>query len=187
VLYTNICQKFDYCSAILHGSPKSSTIFPEWIFLTRILLVHLCGMFLQSCLARVVLQQSKYRNATQLLKSLRWLPVQQRIPFKLAVVTYKVKSTKMPAYLHTLLSERVPTRTLKSSSRPFLDVTRIKSLCGQQAALHISASNTWNSLPVMDIRLACSVTISKKCLYQTMLILEYIMRVMKFESVRCPE
>jgi len=103
---------------------------------------------------------AQYTNATPQLKSLNWLPVQQRIQFKLAVVTYKVKSTKMPAYLHSLLRERVPTRTLRSSSRTLLDVTRIKTSYGQRA-FRVSAPNTWNSL-LVDIQMAYSLTIFKK-------------------------
>jgi len=138
-------SKLDYCNAIQHGSPKSSTAVLQRT---------------HNSLAHVVLQESKYTNATPLPKSLHWLPVQQRIQFKLAVVTYKVKSTKMPAYLHSLLSERVPTRTIRSSTRPLLDVTRIKIVYGQRV-FRISAPNIWNSLPV-DIQLACSLTIFKK-------------------------
>jgi hypothetical protein len=37
------------------------------------------------------------------LKSPHWLPIIQRITFKIAVITYKVKKTSMPAYLHNLL------------------------------------------------------------------------------------
>jgi len=66
----------------------------------------------------------------------------------------------MPAYLHSLLRERVPTRTLRSLSRPLLDVTSISTLYDQRA-FRISAPNTWNSLPVA-IQLACSLTISEK-------------------------
>ena len=112
---------------------------------------------------RVLYSNSRSTRAPlhPLLKSLHWLPVQLRIQFKLvAVVTYKVKSTKMPAHLHNLLCKRIPTRTLRSSSRPLLDVTRTKTLYGQQA-FHISAPNTWNSLPV-DIQLACISTVFKK-------------------------
>jgi len=127
---------------VLHGSPKSSTAVLQRT---------------QNSLAGVVLHQSKYTNATPLLKSLHWLPVQQRIQFKLAVVIYKVKSALMPAYLDILPRERVPTRKLRSSSQPLLDVTRIKTLHGQRA-FRILAPNTWNSLPV-DIQLASSLTI----------------------------
>jgi len=79
-----------------------------------------------------------------------------------ALYTGLTGETKMPAYLHSLLSERVPTCTLKSSSRPLLDVTRIKTVYGQRA-FYTSAPNTWNSLPV-DNQLACSLNIFKKCL-----------------------
>ena len=138
-------SKRDYCNAILHGSPKSSTAVLQRT---------------QNSLARVVLQKSRYTNATPLLKSLHWLPVQQRIQFKLVVVTHKVKSTKMPTYLHCLLSERVPTRTLRSSSRPLLDFTRIKNCTRSTSFPHLGAKHL-DSLPV-NIQLVCSLTVYKK-------------------------
>jgi len=50
--------------------------------------------------------------------------------------------------------------TLRSSSRPLLDVTRHQTAQGQPA-FRISALNTLNSLPA-DIQLACSLTVFKK-------------------------
>ena len=138
-------SKLDYCNAILHGSPKSSIAILQRI---------------QNSLARVVLQQPKYTSAVPLLRSLHWLPVEQRIQFKLAVITYKVKSTKTPAYLHSLLSERISTRVLRSSSRPLFDVARTRTVYGQRA-FRTSAPDTWNRLPV-DIQSACSLTAFKK-------------------------
>ena len=35
--------------------------------------------------------------------SLHWLPVSQRIEFKVAALSYKIRSTSRPAYLHSLL------------------------------------------------------------------------------------
>jgi hypothetical protein len=140
-----VMSKLDYCNAILHGSPKSSIAVLQRT---------------QNSLARVVLQQPKYSSATPLLHSLHWLPIEQRIQFKLAVITYKVRSTKTPAYLHSVLSERVLSRTLRSSSKPLLDVVRTKTVYGERA-FRSSAPTNWNSLPT-DIQLACSLTVFKK-------------------------
>jgi len=54
----------------------------------------------------------KYTSVTPLRKSLHCLPVQQRITFKLDVVCYNVEPTKTPAYLHSLLCERIPTEII---------------------------------------------------------------------------
>ena len=52
---------------------------------------------------------------------LHWLPVQQRITYKLAVLTYKVRSTSTPVYLHRRIAERACSRTLRSATIPLLD------------------------------------------------------------------
>jgi len=49
--------------------------------------------------------------------------VQQRITYKLAVLTYKVRSTSTPVYLHRRITERACSRTLglRSATIPLLD------------------------------------------------------------------
>ena len=47
---------------------------------------------------------------------LHWLPVQQRITYKLAVLTYRVRSTSTQAYLNDRMTERVCSPTLRSSA-----------------------------------------------------------------------
>ena len=46
----------------------------------------------QNNAARIVLQESKRSHATPLLRKLHWLPVQQRIVYKVAVLTFKTVS-----------------------------------------------------------------------------------------------
>jgi len=53
----------------------------------------------QNNAAWIVLQMSRRSHAKPLLHSLHWLPVDHRIIYKMAVVTFKVQCTAMPAYL----------------------------------------------------------------------------------------
>src|SRR5271157_4075638 len=69
----------------------------------------------QNDLARAVLQLPRRASATQALKELHWLPVAQRIKHKVATLTYTVRHTSQPAYLQELITDYVPTRTLRSS------------------------------------------------------------------------
>jgi len=52
-------------------------------------------------LSRVVLQVPWLTHTIPLLRSLHWLPVAQRITFKLIFIPYNVKNTSMPSYLHS--------------------------------------------------------------------------------------
>jgi len=66
---------------VLHGAP-SGTIQK----LQRV----------QNNAARVVLQAPRRSHANSLLQELHWLPVEQRITYKLAVLTYKTRQTSVP-------------------------------------------------------------------------------------------
>jgi hypothetical protein len=80
-------SRLDYCNDLLHGTSKSN--------IERLKIA-------QNTLARTVCQATWASSATDLRKSLHWLPVKQRIDYKLAVVTYKAKSTGAPSYLASL-------------------------------------------------------------------------------------
>jgi len=71
----------------------------------------------QNAAARVVVWGSRRRstNSVGLLKQLYWLPVEWRIKFKIACITYKTISTTKPAYLYSSLKHYTPSRTLRSS------------------------------------------------------------------------
>ena len=100
----------DYCNAVLHGAP-TYTIRK----LQRV----------QNNAARIVLQAPRRSHATPLLNTLHWLPFQQRIDYKVALLTFKVRSTSTPSYLHRLLQDREDVHNLRRRSatpalcRPF--------------------------------------------------------------------
>ena len=81
-----------------------------------------------------------------LLHQLHWLPVQQRITYKLAVLTYKVRSTSTPVYLHRRIAERACSRTLRSATIPLLDKPFMRTDFSK-CAFWSSAPTVWNSLP----------------------------------------
>ena len=64
-------------------------------------------------------------SVTALWHELHWLPIRQRIVFKLATLTFKAKQFGKPAYLSDLLHEYQPARTLRSSSAQLLHLSLI--------------------------------------------------------------
>ena len=78
----------------------------------------------QTSAARIVLPNLSQLPATALLCELQWLPVNSRITFKLAGLTYKLLTTSQLAHLRTLLHHFTPTRTLRSTNQFFLEVLR---------------------------------------------------------------
>jgi len=59
----------------------------------------------QNTLARIIARQGKFDHIKPVLKELHWLPIENRVTFKLATLTYNIKSTGQPVYLHNLLSD----------------------------------------------------------------------------------
>jgi hypothetical protein len=64
--------------------------------------------------------RAKVKHGAPLLLSLNWLSVNKRITYKMAVITYKVKKSSTPAYLHNMLMDRLTSSSmvLRSSIQP---------------------------------------------------------------------
>jgi len=56
----------------------------------------------QNDLARVVAGAKMRDHITPILKDLHWLPIQQRIKYKVALITHKVLHEQQPHYLAAL-------------------------------------------------------------------------------------
>lgn len=129
-----IGARLDYCNAVLYGVSTSNLSKLQRI---------------QNLTARIVLQQSKSSHVKPLLRSLHWLPVQQRITYKLAVLTYKARISRQPQYLSCLLSDRLmgTEMTLRSSTQEMLQVPSMRTQYGCRA-FKVAAPTVWNSLPL---------------------------------------
>ena len=55
-------------------------------------------------LARVVTNTSKFKHITPILKKLHWLPIKQRIDYKLCLLTYKTLHIQQPTSVQLFLS-----------------------------------------------------------------------------------
>jgi len=86
-----VASRLHYCNALLSGAPAAT--FNK---LQRA----------QNNLARVVCQSRGRTDDMPLLHSLHWLPVRQRVTYKLAVLTHKVRTT---ANSHSIVSQQAGT------------------------------------------------------------------------------
>ena len=80
------------------------------------------------------------------LSKLHWLPVHDRIKFKIATMTHKAIHTGNPPYLANLVQWHTPCRTLQSASANLLSVTRCNISFGARG-FRSAAPTIWNSLP----------------------------------------
>ena len=106
----------------------------------------------QNAAARVVIWGSRRRstNSLCLLEQLHRLPIEWRVKFKIACITYRTISTNEPAYLNSLLKHYVPSRSLRSSDSNLLSVLRVRTCFGSRSFV-VATPTIWNTLP-LDIR-----------------------------------
>jgi len=81
----------------------------------------------QNCLARVLKPTDSATMSRSLLASLHWLPIRQRVTFKLAGLVYRRLHETSPTYLSSVLHAYTPTRSLRSSSAHFLVEPRLRT------------------------------------------------------------
>jgi len=98
-----------------------------------------------------------------LLWSLHWLPVEHRVTYKLAVLTFNMRLTATPAYLNSLISNRVTASrmSLRSSTRSLMAVPRTNNVCASRS-FSVCAPVVWNSLPPEIQLCSCLKTFKSK-------------------------
>jgi hypothetical protein len=97
LIHAFITSKLDYANSLLYGLPQA-----------------LLGKLqrVQNGAARLVFQAGKFDHVTPLFRSLHWLPVEQRIHFKILLLAYKALHHQAPGYITDLLEVYVPARAL---------------------------------------------------------------------------
>ena len=92
----------------------------------------------------------KREHITPALKNLHWLPISQRIHYKLSLLYYKSFNSLLPSYVSDLLSPYTVSRILLSTSdttRLFVPRYRLEHY-GKRAFSRYAPS-VWNSLPAV--------------------------------------
>ena len=80
-------------------------------------------------------------NVNPLLDKLHWLPVEQRIRYKIGVLSFKVRSTSTPAYLNRHIQTRQRARDTRSSATPALLFEQFTRTNYRQARLPLLGSS----------------------------------------------
>ena len=124
-------------------------------------------LFSNNWAAKLICCATKQEHATPYLRELHWLPVRERIMFKIMLYMYKSQHGLAPVYLQSLLQPYIPGR---SNLRSATDVTRLQEQntinwlqTASNRTFSITAPHIWNSLAI-SIRNSPSLSIFRKSL-----------------------
>ena len=147
-----VLSRLDYANSLLNGARE----------------VDLTRQRLQNKAARLVMACGRDQSSIDLLRELHWLPVRQRIAFKLLLYVYKAINNLAPSYLSSMThlqntgsAERRP-RLRSSSDSTRLVVQRSHKRAGD-VSFSIAAARLWNDLPI-SVREAQSLPAFKRLL-----------------------
>lgn len=99
--------------------------------------------------ARILTLTSVYSHITPILKELHWLPIPQRIEYKILLLTFKALHGLAPLYLTNLLTPyRTVERKTRSSEANFLQIPDTRTKTFGDRAFSWAAPTLWNKLPV---------------------------------------
>ena len=119
-----IISRIDNCNSLLYG----------------VLALNLVKLQkLQNSCARLIYGKKRRDHVTPLLHELHWLPVRQRIVFKILLMVFKSYKNLVPIYISDLLQKR-------ERDELVLVVPRANTLYGDRA-FSICAPRLWNALP----------------------------------------
>ena len=129
-------SKLDHCISLLYNVSKS------------VIKKH---QSVQNIAARLITRSRKCYHITLILFDLHWLPVSERIKFKILLLTFKARHQQSPTYIQDLITRYLPSRSLRSPSTLSLNPVSFNLKTYGSRAFSVSAPELWNKLP-NDIR-----------------------------------
>ena len=144
-----VMSKIDYCNCLFYRMTEEN--------FQKLQLV-------QNHAARLVCKADKRAHSLYLLKHLHWLPIKQRVSYKVALMVFKcLNDDNFPVYLKELITVYTPSRTLRSADKNFLVKRKMNLVTFGQKSFFFAAPEVWNQLP-FDLRSCTVLTVFKKLL-----------------------
>ena len=132
LVHAFITSKLDYCNSLYLGCP-------DYVISSL--------QSVQNATARLITGTRKYDHITPVLFNLHWLPVYQRIKFKVLLIIYKAKHGSSPSYITDLLRDHRPSRSLRSSDAGLLVIPFTRSTFLSERSFQIAGPRLWKKLP----------------------------------------
>lgn len=133
-----VLSHLDYSNSALCGLPKKALKQLQRI---------------QNWAAKVVLLKDKYSSSKDALKMLHWLPIKERVDFKILCLVFKCLHDQAPDYLSSLLKEKKHQRTTRLSASPgiVLEVPLVRKSTFASRSFSVQGPCLWNALS-SDVR-----------------------------------
>ena len=144
--------RLDYCNSLLYGVSED--------LLRRLQSV-------QNAAARFITGARKYDHISPVLRDLHWLPLRQRIIFKIATLMHQCLNGLAPSYLATdciAILSMPGRRQLRSAASGQLYIPRTKTMTFGPRSFKVSGPTIWNDLPARLKDSSLSKTLSENCL-----------------------
>ena len=143
-------SRLDYCNVVFAGLPSRDVRRLQTILNSSV---------------RLVAGARKYDHVTPLLRDRHWLPIAERVEYKLCTLVFRCLHGSAPSYLTDLVrpTSSIGRRSgLRSADTLSVDVPRTCTLLGNRA-FSVAGPRAWNSLPV-HVRSAQSMLTFRKLL-----------------------
>lgn len=129
IIHAYVTSRLDINNALLSGLPKDK--------------LQLC----QNVAAQVITLTHITDHISPILRQLHWLPVAQRIEFKVLIHVYRAVHGTAPSYICELVQQHEPGRALRSADSQLLRVPRTRHSWGDRAFCR-AGPTIWNRLPL---------------------------------------
>jgi hypothetical protein len=133
LIHSLVSTKLDYCNSLLYGLPKYKIKKMQRI---------------QNVAARILTKSNNDCNIKAILKDLHWLPVEERIRFKILLLVFRALKGNSPEYLRELFTVYAPSRALRSANKGQLIVPKTRLKTYGDRALSSAGPREWNALPI---------------------------------------
>ena len=126
-------SRLDLNNALLYGVPDC--------LLKKIKRIHYAS-------AQLLTRCNPNQSMSPILHKLHWLPIGQRIEYKILLMVFKCLNKLAPDYLSELINKKENLRPLRSSSDIVLTIPKVKtSVTYGDRAFSVAAPKLWNNLP----------------------------------------
>ena len=130
LVHSCVTSRLDYCNSLINGIGNVGRLQKT-----------------QNRAARLVTRTHIHDHISPILKNLHWLPVKQRIKYKILILTHQaVYDDDFPVYIKELITKYYPARYLRSETKNLLLVPSSSSKSGSNA-FAANAPVVWNSMP----------------------------------------